>query len=275
VPFFFCLTPASCSTRRGSAPRSSPGRRARRPAATSCAGRRASCREVTFYLLLPLFGALALRAGAGRGRQLVPIAALAAAGLAWRAVAQPEGAPPEVERTLPEMLPVFCAGMAARVLTEGRRVRPRVAWALMAAGGLLVWAYARGSLAWPLEDVTRELPAAVGFAAICAACASPSAPRLLSRRPVLALGTLSFGVYLWHYPIIMGLQRGGLWPEHFPIALTLVSALSLAAAWLSWQLVERPVLRAVQRRVDGAGRGHARPRRNTLARPRPALARAD
>jgi peptidoglycan/LPS O-acetylase OafA/YrhL len=161
------------------------------------------------------------------------------------------------------------------VLTEGRRVRPRVAWALMAAGGLLVWAYARGSLAWPLEDVTRELPAAVGFAAICAACASPSAPRLLSRRPVLALGTLSFGVYLWHYPIIMGLQRGGLWPEHFPITLTLVSALSLAAAWLSWQLVERPVLRAVQRRVDGAGRGHARPRRNTLARPRPALARAD
>jgi peptidoglycan/LPS O-acetylase OafA/YrhL len=220
--------------------------------------------EVSFYLLLPVFGALALRAGGSRSRQLVAIGALAVLGLAWRVLAQPKGAPPEVERTLPEMLPVFCAGMAARVLADGRQIGPRLTWALLGAGGLLVWAYARGSLAWPLDSVTRELPAAIGFAAVCAACGSSAAPRLLSCRAVLALGTLSFGVYLWHYPLIYALQRAGLWPaDRFALALAILTALSITAAWLSWRLVEEPVLRAVQRRTSAPAargdRGRGRP----------------
>jgi peptidoglycan/LPS O-acetylase OafA/YrhL len=206
--------------------------------------------EVAFYLLLPVFGALALRAGGGRSRQLAAIGALAGLGLARHRAAGGR-APAEVERTLPEMLPVFGAGMAARVLAEGRQIGPRLTWALLGSGGLLAWAYARGSLAWPLDNVTRELPAALGFAAVCTACGSGAAPRLLRCRPVLALGTLSFGVYLWHYPLIYALERAGVWPaDRFALALAVLTALSMAAAWLSWRFVEEPILRAVQRRTS-------------------------
>ncbi|MGN7250033.1 acyltransferase family protein [Arthrobacter sp. SAFR-014] len=56
-----------------------------------------------------------------------------------------------------------------------------------------------------------------------------------------AVGDLSFGTYLWHWPVI----NLFLWAGWNPGALTvpLVLIFTLVLGWLSWHLVERPALR--------------------------------
>jgi peptidoglycan/LPS O-acetylase OafA/YrhL len=48
--------------------------------------------------------------------------------------------------------------------------------------------------------VVRDLPAALGFAAIVAAVAVRP-PAALATAPVRGLGTISYGLYLWHLPV--------------------------------------------------------------------------
>jgi peptidoglycan/LPS O-acetylase OafA/YrhL len=64
----------------------------------------------------------------------------------------------------------------------------------------------------------------------------------LSTPPLVALGKISYGFYLWHYPVIVVLRER---MADAPSAArwTVSAAVSLAVAILSWQLVERPWLR--------------------------------
>jgi hypothetical protein len=90
---------------------------------------------------------------------------------------------------------------------------------------------------------------------------SPAGPlaRVLSTRPIVALGRLSYGIYLWHWPVFEVLDgaRTGLGP--YPLAgLRLLASLVLAAA--SLLLVELPVRRArvhPRRLLPAAGLGVA------------------
>ncbi|MFW6773585.1 acyltransferase family protein [Nocardioides sp. CPCC 205120] len=65
---------------------------------------------------------------------------------------------------------------------------------------------------------------------------------VLATAPVVWLGERSYGVYLWHWPLLVLLRAA--FPDA-PAALraALVVALTLLAATLSWRYVERPVLR--------------------------------
>jgi len=148
--------------------------------------------------------------------------------------------------TLPTFLPVFACGMAAAALAH-RRAPSRVAWwALLAAGVALVCADA----VWHHQGtgmvghVVRDLPAAAGFAAVVAAVAARP-PAALSSAPVRGLGTISYGLYLWHLPVLLWLRFEGLlagtgfvgpWVE--------VAAVSALVALGSWVLVERPAIAA-------------------------------
>ena len=66
--------------------------------------------------------------------------------------------------------------------------------------------------------------------------------RVLAWRPLVWLGALSYGVYLWHWPIFLALsgERTGLtgWP-----LFALRCAATLVVAALSWWLLEQPVRR--------------------------------
>ncbi len=59
--------------------------------------------------------------------------------------------------------------------------------------------------------------------------------RGLSVWPLVGLGRLSYGVYLWHYPVIRGLRPLVDWPG----VAVLGFAVSLVLAWLSFVTVER------------------------------------
>lgn len=62
--------------------------------------------------------------------------------------------------------------------------------------------------------------------------------RLLSAKPVVFIGLISYSLYLWHWPIIV------LSNYHYPDSLLtsplVLGALSIAAGYLSWRYVEQP-----------------------------------
>ncbi len=84
-------------------------------------------------------------------------------------------------------------------------------------------------LAWILPLV------AFGSAIVAA-----SGPAVLAWPPLVAVGRISYGLYLWHYLFIW-------WGLPLPIAL----ALTFAAAGLSYRFIEQPFLR-LKDRLDGA-----------------------
>jgi peptidoglycan/LPS O-acetylase OafA/YrhL len=89
------------------------------------------------------------------------------------------------------------------------------------------------------------LPAALGGAR--------TAPPGPVRRALAGLGTISFGLYLWHVPVLDAFRFGVHRPEPLVAALAAAAALavSIVLAAASWRLVERPILARVARGTGG------------------------
>ncbi|MGH2966840.1 MAG: acyltransferase family protein [Solirubrobacterales bacterium] len=203
--------------------------------------------EASFYLALPAIGVAAVALGRSRGRQLLLPVVVICAGLVWNAFTGPASV---LEKALPAALPYFGFGMLAAAWLHGRRLRGRGAMWLMLAGiaAVIVDAGIHSGLCptaiEPLVSQTlRDLPAAAGFAAIVAAAQGAGPRSLLGWRPLVALGTVSYGVYLWHLPLLLALRSAGALPLGLVPALAVVLPASVAVATLSWFGVERPALR--------------------------------
>ena len=66
--------------------------------------------------------------------------------------------------------------------------------------------------------------------------------RLLTNRPLVFLGLISYSLYLWHWPVIAFLA----YLDH-PIGLAAgiaAAAASILLAWLSWKYIEVPMRRS-------------------------------
>lgn len=94
---------------------------------------------------------------------------------------------------------------------------------------------------WCVLSVRTGL--AVSFAALlCVALAARSLPAVL--RPLAHAGTISYGIYLWHLPVMLVLLS---W-DAAPWARTVVGlAVTLALSEISYRLLEAPVMRWVKR----------------------------
>lgn len=66
-------------------------------------------------------------------------------------------------------------------------------------------------------------------------------------RPLVALGVLSYGAYLWNYPLTLWLR-----PELGAAAGPVAAVLTIVAAALSWRYVEEPVMRRGSRSPERA-----------------------
>jgi peptidoglycan/LPS O-acetylase OafA/YrhL len=135
-------------------------------------------------------------------------------------------------------------------------VGPEVTAVLMALGLALVVANGYWHETADPFSSTRllfgNLPAAVGLALVLTAAAVGAGPVIgwLSARPLPQLGLISYGIYLWHLPLILTLRRLGLLPAAFAPRLVLVLLLAVGAGTLSWILVERPLIRLVAARQN-------------------------
>jgi peptidoglycan/LPS O-acetylase OafA/YrhL len=80
--------------------------------------------------------------------------------------------------------------------------------------------------------------------------------RVLSARPLVAAGTISYGIYLWHMLVILGLDDTGAWGNAWSnVILVLAGTVMIATA--SWFVVEKPALRLKDRSFFSSAR--ARP----------------
>ena len=141
--------------------------------------------------------------------------------------------------------------------------------------GIAVLAWAMGHFA----GTDRVLyPAGLLIAALAAggvvlAAASPGLVSWVLSRSVLRwIGVRSYGIYLWHWPVIA--LATAAFPEQRPAGWILLpeAALSIGLAAASWRWVEEPIIRdgfratvagpvPAGRRIPGRGAPLTRPRR--------------
>jgi peptidoglycan/LPS O-acetylase OafA/YrhL len=239
--------------------------------------------EISFYIALPAYAWILGRLTAGRPstrrlrRELCMLAAVGAAGLAFRAYADFGHGTVNVIGVywLPAWADLFAIGMALAVISvayEGGIVRstavefvgrhPALSWTTAAA---VYWVVAtRLNLPPGLEPISpkRELARHVGYGLIALFLLLPAVfgeehrgriRGLLSSRLAVELGLVSYGVYVWHQAWLEQARRwtgapsnnlgGNFWAVG---AIGLTGTLLVAAA--SWHLVEQPILRAAHRR---------------------------
>jgi peptidoglycan/LPS O-acetylase OafA/YrhL len=167
----------------------------------------------------------------------------------------------------------FALGMALAVMSVRVQERgsepPAVRW--IAANPTAPWAaaaviYVAASLLWldpgpivagPGESRFEYVAGYILFGVIAALVMLPAVfghlkeeglPRRVMRNRVLSwLGLISYGIFLWHYPIAVALAEGGVNDWVPDAAFLVLSALTLAitipCAALSYYLVERPLMR--------------------------------
>ena len=135
--------------------------------------------------------------------------------------------------------------------------RPELPW--LAAVGL----YALLCLVLPgspfIFDRGDAALAHIGFGAVALLLMLPAvigweeggAPRALLERPAVAwLGLVSYGIFLWHYPVVLELSEAGV--ESFVPLLAATLAITVPVAAASYYAVERPLLRLKYRRGESA-----------------------
>jgi peptidoglycan/LPS O-acetylase OafA/YrhL len=175
-------------------------------------------------------------------------------------------------KALPAYLPHFAAGMLVALWAEQRRARGVPPLAAMATAALVLGGFAvaaadgywhaveRTPAGNPFISVLGDAPAAIGFAAVVAAVVLGRGPavRWASARPLAWVGLVSYGLYLWHVPLLLFGRAVGLSPSHYlPRLLVLLPVVLLIAA-ASWYLLERPLLaRAERAREPGRARRRA------------------
>ncbi len=180
--------------------------------------------------------------------------------------------------------------IAAREPAWWPRLRRGAPWILAASAAAVaaVWVEQGGIFGGdPVVQVWAFGPLAAGFAAllVLAIDAAPSAPlhRVLTRPVLEGAGKYSYGLYVLHYPIFLALEAAGFTSLAMAAALGnriagivafagVAGAATLAAALLSWHLIEKPFLglkRFVPYGRAPTGAGGADGPAGTLA-PRPA-----
>ena len=122
----------------------------------------------------------------------------------------------------------------------------RRAWQTAALGGVTLIAIAMVELDGQQDLVYRGglVLCSVAAASIVWSVAQPE-PGLLARalswRPLRALGTISYGVYLWHWPVIVFLRPPRTHITGWPLTVVQV-ACTLGLAMFSYVVIERPLL---------------------------------
>jgi peptidoglycan/LPS O-acetylase OafA/YrhL len=201
--------------------------------------------EEQFYLAWPLVAAFVL--GRFKALGLAVVAGTVAVGSAlWLAVlfdpVDPSRAYFGTDSRIFEILvgaslAIALAGrFRARLVSVGRLVAPIALLALIAAyvgladdnalyyrGGAVLVCLAAAALIAGLEG------------------GSPVA-RLLSVRPLVLVGLVSYGLYLWHFPIITYVNEW-LGPTSLPQWAALATGLTVAATVVSYVVVETPIRR--------------------------------
>ncbi len=192
--------------------------------------------EEQFYLVFPF--ALGLAWAVGRRAALVAVAGLLSASMAaafWLAGKQPQMA----FFLLPTRLWELMAGAACALLPQPGR---RSEWGGWLGLALLIAGFALIDDQTPVPGPMMVIPVAGTALILLCGQGVRRWSRVLAAPPLVALGLISYGTYLWHLPLFA--LSNYVWFGPLPAAAVgaLVTA-SLVLGWLSFWFLERPVRR--------------------------------
>jgi peptidoglycan/LPS O-acetylase OafA/YrhL len=229
--------------------------------------------EITFYLMLPVYAVCMRRLGAGREPdarlrlELTGVAALYLVSIVWLAVVSYGGVLPSIaQHWLPGYLDIFGLGMAMAAVHAwsahtGRKLEP-LEWLgrrgdLCLAGGIACFLIVALGMNLPrgVVDVTggrayvRDFFHSCGAGFLVLPAVFGPQDRSLFRRflrlqPVVYVGLVSFGAYLWHNNFLEQARTWAGYPlfqGNFMLLFTVTFSLSVIAASISYFLVERPI----------------------------------
>ncbi|MCX5039816.1 acyltransferase [Streptomyces coelicoflavus] len=204
--------------------------------------------EEQFYVVWPLVLCLVAR-GRGAGSR---VAAVAGAGAAVSlvlmvALTTPADTTRVYEGTDTRAFSLLLGALAATspVTRLTARVSERAAgrWSLVLGAGIgAYWVAADGQNSPSLFHGGLFLHALAAALLVACLARAPRTPagRFLGAAPLRRLGTVSYSLYLWHWPVYLLLSEERLGLEGPPRTLVLL-AVSVTLAWLSKVLVEDPV----------------------------------
>ena len=229
--------------------------------------------EEQFYVLWPLLLPLVLLVR-GRVARVAVALALATGSAVWAVAAQAGGA--SITRayfgTDTHAFGLLLGVALAFALAPGPGTSPagtrRIARALAAVGVValtalvVISAWPGGASTYPMVPLAASLATAV----LIAAAVHPASPlgAALDVAPLRWIGERSYGIYLWHWPVVVLLGQaavGRFTDATVPIPVGIAAALvTTVAAALSYRLLEQPVrrlgfrgaLRALGARLGGA-----------------------
>jgi len=233
--------------------------------------------EWAFSAALPLFVLCTRALGAGQPPRHLALraAGLAASlglfGLAFRGLGRSAASP--LADTMPGYLFYFALGMLLAVSASARAAGLWSAARTFGGGawGLAGVLYLAHCAAFPVNDFAAPLSAwqlvaeELSFGTIVLLLALPAihgdegtggVQRLLRARPMVTLGLWSYGVFLWHQPLLIRASRGLELPPPQAFAVLLFGILPVAVlmGWLSHRFVELPSLRLAERWLRGLAR---------------------
>lgn len=216
--------------------------------------------EEQFYLLFPLLVVACLavgRPGALARRLGVVCMTLAAASVALMWLLADPIDPSRAYYGTDTRAQALLLGVVTACLLHGRTTSPRWSrWCRQVVGTVAAAAMVVAFLHVRDHDV-RMYHGGFGLFAVIAACVIAAAVeagplrRVLSWRPARALGRVSYGVYLWHWPVqvVLDPARTGLSGWRIEAVWLLVTG---ACASVSYRFVETPVRRGTFRPVRTA-----------------------
>ncbi|MGC5038122.1 acyltransferase family protein [Streptomyces sp. DT190] len=199
--------------------------------------------EEQFYLLWPLLLLIAVRTARRPVLRALPLAVLSAGSLLLAVLTTADSPSWAYFGPHTRLWELGCGGLLAFCATAltrlPRAVAAACAWlgpAAIVASALLYDDHT------PFPGHHALLPVLGAVLVIGGGCrpARPAASRLLGLRPVAWLGDVSYGWYLWHWPLLM-IGPGALGREATPLLGLQLSAVALLLAWLSLHLVENPL----------------------------------
>ena len=198
--------------------------------------------EEQFYVVLPLALLLLLRLRRHAVVVVLVLSAVVAGSVAlqvWYAGSDPTYAYYATGTRVYQLAAGVLLAMVTRMVT----FPARVGWPLAVLG--LVGVVVVGSALVDVTPSTRGLLATVASVAVIAGLyAAPSGPaaRLLALPVPRFLGQISYGTYLWHWPVI--LVVGQLFDVGALVLVALAAPVATGLAALSYEIFERPIRKA-------------------------------